>query len=106
MNEMTNCKTCGAQIAPNAKVCPSCGAPNKRPVHKRVWFWVLIVFVALGFLGSLAGGTQQTEGQTGGNLGCKSGRWGSGCTGFFVAGVKAGIRGLGLCRGQPGRGDR
>ena len=69
MNEMTNCKTCGAQIAPNAKVCPSCGAPNKRPVHKRVWFWVLIVFVALGFLGSLAGGTQQTEGQTGGTSG-------------------------------------
>ena len=69
MNKMTSCTTCGAQIAANAKVCPSCGASNKPPVHKRAWFWVLIVFVALGLIGGLTGGTQQTEGQTGGTSG-------------------------------------
>ena len=28
-NKMTKCKTCGADIAKNAKSCPSCGAKNK-----------------------------------------------------------------------------
>lgn len=47
MNKMTNCKTCGAEIAASAKVCPSCGAKNKQPFYKRVWFWLLILFVIM-----------------------------------------------------------
>lgn len=56
MKKMVKCKTCNADIAASAKVCPACGAKNKPPVFKRVWFWVLIAFVifsaSLGAAGS------------------------------------------------------
>jgi len=29
MDELVPCKTCGSEIAKNAKVCPNCGAKNK-----------------------------------------------------------------------------
>lgn len=29
MDKMTKCKTCGADIAKSAKVCPACGAKQK-----------------------------------------------------------------------------
>lgn len=60
MNKMINCKTCGAEIAASAKSCPSCGAKNKPPIYKRVWFWLLIVFVVIGIIGGIAGGGGDT----------------------------------------------
>lgn len=50
---MTACKNCSAQIAKNAKVCPSCGAKNKKPFYKRVWFILLIVILAIGTIYSI-----------------------------------------------------
>ena len=44
---MKPCTACGAPIASKAKVCPRCGAKNKKPIYARVWFWLLIVFVVL-----------------------------------------------------------
>ena len=38
MSKMKKCDTCGAEIAENAKRCPACGAKNKKPIYKRVWF--------------------------------------------------------------------
>ena len=29
--KMKNCKTCGANMAKKAKICPQCGAKNKKP---------------------------------------------------------------------------
>lgn len=55
MNKMTNCKTCGAEIASSAKTCPSCGAKNKPPAYRRVWFWLLIVFVVIPTIGLIYG---------------------------------------------------
>ena len=52
MSRMIHCKTCGAEIAANAKTCPACGAKNKKPIFKRWWFWVVIVLVILAALGS------------------------------------------------------
>lgn len=46
-SKTTQCKVCGAEIAKNAKTCPNCGAKNKKPIYKRVWFWLLIVIVVL-----------------------------------------------------------
>lgn len=49
------CKHCGAEIAKSAKVCPHCGGKNKKPVFKRVWFWLLLivlVFLILAIAGS------------------------------------------------------
>ena len=39
------CKSCGTMIAKNSKVCPSCGAKNKKPIYKRVWFIVLVIAI-------------------------------------------------------------
>ena len=48
MGKMKNCKSCGKEIANSAKTCPSCGAKNKKPFYKAVWFWVIvIIFVIL-----------------------------------------------------------
>lgn len=53
---MTVCKACGAQIAKGAKACPACGAKNKKPIFKRVWFWAIIVVVLLGIVIGTSGG--------------------------------------------------
>lgn len=45
--KMTNCKTCGAEIASNAKSCPHCGAKNKKPIFKKWWFWVVVVLIVI-----------------------------------------------------------
>ena len=42
MSKMTECKTCGNQIATNAKACPNCGAKIKKPIYKKWWFWLII----------------------------------------------------------------
>ena len=47
VNRLTICKSCGSQIAKSAKQCPYCGAKQKKPFYKHVWFWVLIVIVVL-----------------------------------------------------------
>lgn len=63
MSKIVNCKTCGAQIASTAKTCPSCGAKNKRPIYRRVWFWILIIFVAFIILGSILEGIYGSGGE-------------------------------------------
>lgn len=49
--KMTNCKSCGKEIAKSAKVCPHCGAKNKKPIYKKWWFIFLIVVVLLVAIG-------------------------------------------------------
>ena len=53
METMKNCKACGAEIAKSAKVCPKCGAKQKK--HRFLWI-VLAVVVLLGILGAIGGG--------------------------------------------------
>ncbi len=49
--KLIRCKACDAEIAVNAKVCPHCGAKNKKPVYKKAWFWVLIAVVLIAAVG-------------------------------------------------------
>ena len=51
-NKLVECKSCGNQIAKNAKTCPSCGAKNKKPIYKKFWFWLVVVFSLLALIGS------------------------------------------------------
>ncbi len=53
-NKMINCKTCGQEISASAKVCPGCGAKNKKPIYKKWWFYVAIV-VVIAIIGGSAG---------------------------------------------------
>ena len=55
MSKMKKCDTCGAEIAESTKRCPACGAKNKKPIYKRVWFWVCVVLVVLGVVGGSMG---------------------------------------------------
>lgn len=51
MPKMIKCKTCGNDIASSAKNCPSCGAKNKKPIYKKVWFWIIVLIVVAGAIG-------------------------------------------------------
>ena len=73
-----NCNQCGTQI--EGKFCPNCGAPaqadtpvveatpvtpvvepkKKKPIYKKRWFWVIIVIVAIGVIGSINGGNESS----------------------------------------------
>ena len=48
MSKMKKCKACSKEIATNAKSCPGCGAKNKKPAYKRVWFWVVAAIIVVG----------------------------------------------------------
>jgi len=52
-NKMMKCTSCGAEIAKSAKTCPQCGAKNKKPIAKRLWFWIVVVIIGLGVIGNL-----------------------------------------------------
>lgn len=56
-NKMVKCKTCGADIAASARVCPACGAKNSKPIYKRWWFWVIVVI----FLFSIIPGKSDSQ---------------------------------------------
>lgn len=65
MDKMTKCKTCGADIAKSAKVCPSCGAKQKKPVV----LIVIAVIFAIGIIGAALGGNSPEKV---GNVGTQS----------------------------------
>lgn len=49
--KLVKCKVCGTDMAANAKACPQCGAKNKKPIYKRWWVWLIVVFIAIGAAG-------------------------------------------------------
>ena len=49
---MKQCKSCSKEISTKAKICPGCGAKNKKPIYKRAWFIVLAFFIVVGAMGS------------------------------------------------------
>lgn len=51
MGKLAPCKTCGAEIATNAKVCPNCGAKVKRSHRGLLGF--LAVILILGAIGTI-----------------------------------------------------
>lgn len=52
MAKMIKCKTCGADIAKSAKVCPHCGAKNKKFPLVPILIVAVILFFAVAILGS------------------------------------------------------
>ena len=61
MAKMVKCETCGAEIAANAKTCPSCGGKNKKPVYKQWWFWVIIIILIIGIGGGASNNDTPTK---------------------------------------------
>lgn len=50
--KMVICRNCGASIPKQAKICPSCGAKNKKPFYQRWWFILIIIIVIIGIVSS------------------------------------------------------
>ena len=63
-NKIKQCKVCGKDIATSAKVCPYCGAKNKKPIYKRWWFILLVVLIVLSIIGGLGGADTDTPTDT------------------------------------------
>lgn len=59
-SKIIQCKTCGAEIAKNAKVCPSCGAKNKRGKKKWVFLIIILLIVVVFFAAVMGGGDSTT----------------------------------------------
>ncbi|MBQ7975597.1 MAG: hypothetical protein IJ300_07935 [Clostridia bacterium] len=60
--KLKNCTSCGKEIAVSAKTCPECGAKNKKPFYKRLWFIILAIIVIIAVI-SNAGDTNTNEAQ-------------------------------------------
>lgn len=39
------CKNCGQTVDKKAIVCTSCGVKIKKPILKKWWFWIVVIFV-------------------------------------------------------------
>lgn len=50
MKKLINCKTCGAQMARDAKVCPQCGAKNKMPAWAVIAITILSVIIVVAII--------------------------------------------------------
>lgn len=48
---MKKCKTCGADIAQKAKVCPSCGAKQKKPTALIILGVIVLIFIVAAVFG-------------------------------------------------------
>lgn len=46
------CKSCGEEIAKGAKVCPNCGAKQKKSIFKKWWFWIIVAVIAIAAISS------------------------------------------------------
>lgn len=64
MSKIINCKTCNEEMAASAKMCPKCGAKNKKPFYKKWWVWVIAVIVLIAIF---SGGSGDDVSKTGGN---------------------------------------
>lgn len=51
-----NCKKCGQEIDKKAVICVNCGCKIKKPIFKKWWFWVIVVFVVI-IVGNATSGT-------------------------------------------------
>lgn len=55
------CRNCNSTMVKGTKICPSCGAKNRKPFYKKWWFIVIVFFVIIGAIGSIGGGSEKIE---------------------------------------------
>lgn len=55
------CRNCNSTMAKGTKICPSCGAKNKKPFYKKWWFVLIALFVVIGLISSIGGGSEKIE---------------------------------------------
>lgn len=58
MSKMTNCKTCGKEIAKGINKCPHCGADQRNFFMKHKIISVILGLLVIGIIGSAIGGSK------------------------------------------------
>ena len=59
--KMKHFAVCGEEIASSAKVCPKCGAANKKPIYQQGWFIVVIIIGVLAIMVSTGGTSEENK---------------------------------------------
>ena len=59
--KMKHCAVCGEEIASSAKVCPKCGAANKKTIYQQGWFIVVIIIGVLAIMVSTGGTSEENK---------------------------------------------
>lgn len=67
MSKLIKCKSCGAEIAKNAKSCPQCGAKNNPGCLRTILGTILLFFGIVIIIGALGGGSEEPSIAPGGN---------------------------------------
>lgn len=57
--KMVLCRNCNNTMAKGTKICPSCGAKNKKPFYQKWWFILVIIIAIMAALGSCGGGGEK-----------------------------------------------
>ncbi len=63
-----NCKNCGNEINKGAIVCTNCGAKAKKPIYKKVWFWIVIIIAAIIVISATSSGEDSSNTPTTGDM--------------------------------------
>lgn len=64
-SKMMKCKSCGNDIAANAKSCPNCGAKNSKSSLKKVLIGICIFAVLIIFIAAVSGGDDSSTPSSG-----------------------------------------
>ena len=60
-NKMTTCKSCGAEIAKSAKICPYCGAKNKSKGVLGIIIAIVVIAIIIGIVSGGNGSSTPTK---------------------------------------------
>lgn len=52
--KIISCRKCNAPMEKGLKICPSCGAKQKKPIYKRIWFILLVLILLIGVFHSIS----------------------------------------------------
>lgn len=58
--KIQTCPKCNTTMDKSTKICPSCGAKNKKPFYSRWWFLLLAVIFLVGAVGSIGRNKKET----------------------------------------------
>lgn len=57
--KMTVCSNCKTEMPANAKVCPSCGAKNRKPFYRKWWVILLAVIAVIAVISGMIGNREE-----------------------------------------------
>ena len=67
MSKTKNCLSCNAEIKKSDKVCPNCGAKNKKPFYKKWWFYIIVFIFAFLMFGKTVSEEEEKAAKTANN---------------------------------------